>query len=367
MNADDLFAQIVRNLYPEGRLRRAWGLTGGVSAQVTALEVERADGETQKMVVRQYGAADLQGNPHIAADESRLLERLHAAGIRVPKPYYFDESGTILRSPYLVVEYIEGKPEFAPADLADFVGQCSAELARIHQVDAASVSFLPDQRARFEKRFGELVSQPHPLGPPLPFKEHHRNRSIRHVERGKYAQWVIKSSRKGSGWIDRGEKEPREVCELSKKWKAQDAENERRIREAMVPFWDLPVLNKPGLLHGDYWVGNLVWKDGRLAAVIDWEDAALGDPLADVANARLEILWAFGREAMVQFTQQYQAMMPGVDGRHLPYWDLCAAWRPLGKFMAWDDDEAAQSRRRERHQWFVEQALEQLFSHRTSK
>jgi aminoglycoside phosphotransferase (APT) family kinase protein len=36
--------------------------------------------------------------------------------------------------------------------------------------------------------------------------------------------------------------------------------------------------------------------------VLDWEDAAIGDPLADVANVRLELLWARGIEAMEPFT-----------------------------------------------------------------
>ena len=36
------------------------------------------------------------------------------------------------------------------------------------------------------------------------------------------------------------------------------------------------------------------WCHNRIVAVIDWEDAALGDPLADVANARLEVLMHFG-------------------------------------------------------------------------
>ncbi len=37
-------------------------------------------------------------------------------------------------------------------------------------------------------------------------------------------------------------------------------------------------------------VSGMLWKDGQLVAVIDWEDAPLGDPLADVANSRLESL-----------------------------------------------------------------------------
>ena len=63
-------------------------------------------------------------------------------------------------------------------------------------------------------------------------------------------------------------------------------------------------------------------------AVIDWEDAALGDPLADVANSRLEILWAFGIAAMIGCTRQYRSMT-AVDFANLPYWDLCVALRRI--------------------------------------
>ncbi len=37
------------------------------------------------------------------------------------------------------------------------------------------------------------------------------------------------------------------------------------------------------LLHGDYRTGNLmIAEGGRIAAVLDWEFAALGDPLEDI-------------------------------------------------------------------------------------
>jgi aminoglycoside phosphotransferase (APT) family kinase protein len=37
------------------------------------------------------------------------------------------------------------------------------------------------------------------------------------------------------------------------------------------------------LTHGDYRVGNLIWQDNtRIAAVIDWEQASVGDPMQDV-------------------------------------------------------------------------------------
>lgn len=41
---------------------------------------------------------------------------------------------------------------------------------------------------------------------------------------------------------------------------------------------------KLALVHGDYRVGNLLFaKEGRLAAVLDWEMAHIGDPLEDLA------------------------------------------------------------------------------------
>lgn len=36
------------------------------------------------------------------------------------------------------------------------------------------------------------------------------------------------------------------------------------------------------IVHGDYRLGNLMVKDGQVAAVLDWELCTLGDPLADV-------------------------------------------------------------------------------------
>jgi aminoglycoside phosphotransferase (APT) family kinase protein len=113
------------------------------------------------------------------------------------------------------------------------------------------------------------------------------------------------------------------------------------------------------LLHGDFWPGNIVWKDGQIAAVIDWEDAALGDPLADVANSRREILWAFGIDAMRSFTHQYQAMTT-IDFTHLPHWDLCAALRTASQIAEWATDDITKKTMREGHKWFITQAFEKL-------
>lgn len=275
-----LFEKLVEEIYPQSKLLRYWTLQGGVSAQVTALEIEQPDGQQKRLVVRQHGAADLAQNPNIAVDEFTLLHHLKSAGLPVPTPYFADNV-------CIVVEFIDGATEFTPD-----VHQLAAQLVRIHSVEP--LPFLPSKTLN-----------------------------------------------------------PRPAV-------MDEALDEGRIRDVLDSVWPLPQVNKPVLLHGDYWPGNVMWKDGRIAAVIDWEDAAVGDPLMDVANARLELLWAAGVEAMETFTAHYQQLMPDLDFTHLPYWDLFAALKPMGRLHEWAGDAVTEQKMRDGHRLFVSRAFERL-------
>src|SRR5436190_12886519 len=92
---DHKFEQVVQKMNPQSQLLRTWELKGGVSAQVTALEIKRPDGQTKKMLVRQHGEVDLKHNPQVAADEFKLLQLLHSVGLATPRPYHLDQSGEI--------------------------------------------------------------------------------------------------------------------------------------------------------------------------------------------------------------------------------------------------------------------------------
>ena len=80
---------------------------------------------------------------------------------------------------------------------------------------------------------------------------------------------------------------------------------EGMLRQLLHRHWPPPVPERTVLLHGDFWAGNLLWRDATIVAVIDWEEAATGDPLTDVATTRLDLLWAFGPGAMTAFTDHY--------------------------------------------------------------
>ena len=123
----------------------------------------------------------------------------------------------------------------------------------------------------------------------------------------------------------------------------------------------LPTLDKPGvLLHGDLWPGNVLWQEGRIAAIVDWEDAALGDPLRDLAVSRLELLWAYGREEMDEFTARYRTARPNVDLTALPERDLEAAERLTPQLPNWGLDPELESTMRERSAAFAAEARRQL-------
>lgn len=292
------FERLVHQIDPHSQLLRTWQLTGGVSAQVTALEIVRADGQHQKLVVRQHGEADLRSNPNIAADEFRLLGVLKTAGISVPTPYFVDPVGEFFSTPCIVVDYVEGETEFSPSNIDDYTRQCAEQLVHIHLIEE-EICFLPS----FAQRCEAVLNHP-----------------LTQLNEDLY---------------------------------------EGRIRASLSDAFPLTHSNVPVLLHGDYWMGNLLWRDGQLAAVIDWEDAAVGDPLADVGNARLELLWAVGVEAMQAFTKHYYERTT-IDFTDLPYWDLYAALRPIGRISEFATDESVEQRMREQHRWFTAQALERL-------
>lgn len=102
--------------------------------------------------------------------------------------------------------------------------------------------------------------------------------------------------------------------------------------------------HKLTLQHGDYWPGNWVWHEGRLQGILDWEDAHRGDPLEDVANARLEVWIRFGADGAATFTREYCAAAPHLDTRRLAAYDAWAANRARGRVAAWTDDSRERAR-----------------------
>jgi len=265
-----------------------------------------ADGRQQRWVVRRHGPADLARNPQIALHEFALLQQLHAEKLPTPKPLYLDESREIFSDPVLVTEYIDGTPGFPSNPQGNLNAMISyvGYLLRIHMVtpERRDLSFLPQQ--------AEIVA------------------------------------RKLEGSTHRTETQTKE---------------EKQVLQTLMAAWpNVQQVNPSVLLHGDYWPGNTLWQEKKLVAVIDWEDAAIGDPLADLANSRLEILWALGYDAMEEFTRRYRSMSLLLDITNLPFWDLWAALTPTRNLSTWGLDPPTERRMRAQLQNFLQEALTSL-------
>jgi len=304
MNAADRespFRRIARKVNPAATLLRTWQLEGGVSAQVTAIEIGLPGGGTEKLVIREYSDIHIRADPNSAGHEFKLLEMARAAGVPAPRPCLVDASGQILPRAYLVIALVEGEPVLdPPADVTGVAQALAAVLARIHGIPPGAAPFLRNMYEVFSRRLAQA---------PATFDE---------------------------------------------------TLNEREIRAALAQAWPPAPRNAPVLLHGDFWPGNTLWHQGRLTAVIDWEDAGFGDPLADLANGRLEITMALGEETTREFTRHYRALMPSLDYTNLPQWDLCASLRLVGQMSSWGLAPARLKQLQDGHRAFTRQALDAL-------
>jgi aminoglycoside phosphotransferase (APT) family kinase protein len=304
---DPRFTPVLAAIDPHATLVGTRPFAGGLSSQMTDVEFVRSDGTPARVVVRgrrppEYGLS--------IATEFRLLGALRALGVRAPAPLLLDESLARLDLPYCVLEYVEAAPRMRADDGdADAIGRAlAAELAAIHAIDGGRPEFdqLP-RRADLVR--AQLAESPPEL-----------DASLREAE----------------------------------------------ARAALAAHWPPPAPARVALLHGDFWPGNVLWRGAEIAAAIDWENAAVGDPLADVATTRLDLLWAFGSHALTAFTTHY-ALLTGIDLANLPVWDLVATLRPAGAISVWAADWAAYGRpdltastMRALHREFLDTALDGL-------
>ena len=260
-----LLAAVIRRFAPDARIVAASAMDGGESATMTSITFERAGGTQESVILRQVGDVDLAADSDTAENESRVLDALRGTGLPVHRTIHVDRSCRLLPRPFLVVTFLQGEPDYGPSDRIGAALQMAAFLARLHAVDTGCGDL-----AAVPRRDGPLDGSPD------------RCDGLPGIFRGAYD-----------------------------------------VLEAIQPP---PARNSEALLHGDLWAGNVLWRDGRLSGVVDWEDAAVGDPLADLAIARVDMSWGFGWEAVQAFTAHY-AGYTGFDLGALPYWDLRAVLR----------------------------------------
>jgi aminoglycoside phosphotransferase (APT) family kinase protein len=280
---DHAWPQVVSRIDPAGRLARVWSFPGGLSSAMTVLDVDAADGTRHRFVVRRLPPGAPRRRRSITREHA-LISRLHANGLPVPQPVALDRSREVLPGSYAVYRYVPGALRLTTDDPVGTGRQYAEQQAVIHAVDPAAFADLglPD-----------------------------RNALVRDMD-----------------------KAPADT---------DGALRDATMRAALAEHRSLLDTGPRRLLHGDFWPGNVLFEGPELVAVLDWEGACLGDPLADVAITRLDLWWAYGRAAANAFTDHYLSLT-GADPTALPVWQLVAALRPVGFVSMWAADWVRQGR-----------------------
>lgn len=289
----------------------AWRpLAGGISATVYQLDFVSTTGEFESCVLRCHGDVDYGRNPLLAADEFQLVNILHSAGASVPRPRFLGAGAEPLGRPYALYDYVPGVLKSGGVELLAVVPQLAQWLATLHNLKVDELDLPAVLSAG-----NALVPRQALRAPVEPLDPEILEPQIRRL---------LGSPDLASGVFTSG---------------------------------------PPVLLHGDYWSGNVIWRDDSIAAVIDWEDFGVGDALADLSCARLELLWAAGESAMRNFTASYFRARQLSEVEHqlaLAYWDLCAVLPFAHTLAAIAESSANRPRLSARLEAFVARAFAEL-------
>ena len=87
-------------------------------------------------------------------------------------------------------------------------------------------------------------------------------------------------------------------------------------------------------MHGDYWPGNILWKQKKITGIVDWEYAAIGDPFSDLAVTSLELRYEYGVKGMEELLEIYSSFLP-IDRLRYSLWLIFVASSTLYFIHEW--------------------------------
>jgi aminoglycoside phosphotransferase (APT) family kinase protein len=192
-------------------------------------------------VLRRKPFGPLLPSAHAVDREYRLLTALHPLDFPVPRPLALCSDADVIGAIFYVMELAKGRPyangalpEFDPATRGEMYGQLIDTLADLHVIDP-------------------LAAELEDFGKP-----------------GNYFE--------------------RQVMRWTRQYRDSETDYLPEM-ERLISFLPqtLPEQSRTSIVHGDYRIDNVVFDgDGTLTAVLDWELATLGDPVADFSYLAMQ-------------------------------------------------------------------------------
>tara|TARA_R110000850_G_scaffold265250_13_gene394831 strand:- start:7474 stop:8496 length:1023 start_codon:yes stop_codon:yes gene_type:complete len=248
LDRDGLSRWMVAQLGESARVRRIERLTEGQSNPTYKITTEERD-----LVLRRKPFGKLLPSAHAVDREFRLLSALKPGDFPVPTPLALCSDDSVIGAMFYVMELVEGR------NIAN--GQ------------------LPDIEAEHRKSYYtsmvEAMVQLHSINP----------FSVGLGDFGRHENYL-----------------PRQLERWSKQYRLSEAKPSEDMEKLVTGLpRKIPEQYRTSILHGDFRIDNVIFSptSGQIAAVLDWELATLGDPLADFAYFALAwLLPADGRFAI---------------------------------------------------------------------
>ena len=228
------------------------------------------------MVLRRKPFGTLLPSAHAIEREYRLIAALHSTGFPVPRAIALCEDASVIGAPFYLMTMVEGRNLWEGA--------------------------LPDtprneRRAHYEAMIDTLAAL-HTLNP----------QALGLGDFGRPGNYFARQ-------IERWTSQYRSA-------QTEDIAEAEHLIEWLPAT--LPAQDRTSIIHGDYRIDNLIFASGapEVAAVLDWELATIGDPLADFAYLAMNwIMPADGRSGLAGIDLA-AAGLPTLDGAIARY---CAA------------------------------------------
>jgi aminoglycoside phosphotransferase (APT) family kinase protein len=274
----DQLTLLLRHIAPDASIQAIEPLHLGFANRSFRMAVVQSDTAEEQFIVKRYSdeyehvfGLDVATRARV---EHAALRFLRASGIACPEPIFCDQTGTLLGSPIIVTRLVPGAQILAhPANplWAEQAPTVAALLASIHMLDcpAALAASLPDATTQATWFLRSSI--------PDYMLEHPDGASIWEIVHQQFA----------------------------------------RLQPA-----------EPALVHGDYWSGNILWDSGQISGLLDWENAAFGEPGFDVANCRMEMIIDGMDAAAETFLRTYETLT-GKEVVNLGLYELVVAVQPM--------------------------------------
>lgn len=131
--------------------------------------------------------------------------------------------------------------------------------------------------------------------------------------------------------------------------------------KAILKGYDTSFSGKPVLLHGDFWPGNILWTKDEISGVLDWEYAAIGDPVSDLAVASLELKYDYGKRGVDRFLDLYSKNF-SIDQSRFSLWLIYVSASTLFFIDEWNLEKARKNLMKREAMLTIEEEIKFLSS-----